>query len=403
MPAMTEHLYYTDSYLTEFSANVLEQRESERGVAVVLDRTAFYPDSGGQPCDTGILAGARVLEVAENDAGNIVHLLDHPVVGGQVSGRIDWKRRFDHMQQHSAQHILSQAFLVSAQARTLSFHLGQEASTIDIELEEATEAHVVQAEALATEVVFQNRPVRILATDQDGLKSLGVRKESKREGPIRVIDIDGFDRSPCGGTHVRNTGEIGLIFVSGFERYKKGTRIEFVAGGRALEMLRRDHELLKKLGRLFSAGSGQILESAGKLMQEKAALSREMDVLQERLLDYEAGELIRNAVQTAYAATVRRTYTDRNLESVKTLARKLTSRPGVLALLALGEVGQIVVARSSDLPGSCHEAIRSVAAQLGGKGGGRPELAQAGGFRRADLDSWMNALESHFAAETPGR
>ena len=394
---MTKRLYYTDSYMKEFSGAVVDRREAGGGPAVILDQTAFYPESGGQPWDTGSLGEAHVLRVVENDAGEILHVLDRQIPSGPVSGRIDWTRRFDHMQQHTGQHILSQAFLAAAKARTLSFHLGQEMSTIDIDLTQPSRAQMDEAQTLATEIVFQNRAVRIFTTDREGLNSLGVRKESDREGEIRVIEVEGFDRSPCGGTHVRNTGEIGLIFVSGFERYKGGTRVEFVAGGRVLRAFSQDHELLKRLGRLHSATPGQVPEIAEKLLQERAALTRENENLRNQLLDFEAGELIRSAAKTGYAAMVCKDYAGRNLESLKTLAQKLTARPGILAILALSDACQIVVARSKDLPGSCHEAIRRAASELGGKGGGRPDLAQGGGFPPDSLESWVKALQDYFS------
>jgi len=258
---MTNRLYYDDSYLKEFTAVVLAASNEGGKPAVVLDRTAFYPTSGGQPHDTGTLGRARVLNVEETPSGDIIHILDSPLQPGPVSGLVDWERRFDHMQQHTGQHILSQAFIVAAQAQTVSFHLGQETSTIDIDLPDPSPQIVEKAESLATGIVFENRPVQVLKVDRAKLSELGVRKESQREGEIRVIDVEGFDRSPCGGTHVRRTGEIGLIALLGLERYKGGTRVEFVCGGRALKVFRTENGILKELGRLCSI---QVAESYGQ-------------------------------------------------------------------------------------------------------------------------------------------
>jgi alanyl-tRNA synthetase len=245
-------------------------------------------------------------------------------------------------------------------------------------------------------VVFQNRAVRILATDRDSLSSLGVRKESQREGEIRVIDVDGFDRSPCGGTHIRSTGEIGAIFVSNFERYKGGTRVEFAAGGRVLKLLQRDHALLKHLARIYSAAPDTLVEIAEKYLQERTALTREKDLLEDRLLEMEASELLQSALKTERGCVVYRTVSGRKLENIKVLAQKLTGNPGVVAILGIADACQIVLARSKDLPGNCGDAIKKVAAELGGKGGGRPELAQAGGFPAEGLDAWMKALAQYF-------
>ncbi len=393
---MTKRLYYADSYLKEFTATVLECRRIDKNPAVILDQTAFYPESGGQPGDTGTLQDARVLNVLEEDAGAILHILDREIPAGPVSGRIDWPRRFDHMQQHTGQHILSQAFIHVAQARTLSFHMGSEISTIDIELAQPSADTMQEAQILATDIVFGNRPVNILTTDRDSLSALGVRKESQREGEIRVIDIDGFDRSPCGGTHVRQTGEIGLVFVSGFERYKGGTRVEFAVGGRALRLLQTDHELLKQLARIYSATPGNIPALAEKQAQERVAFVRENEMLRDQLLVMEAAELLQSATKTEHGLLVSKTFTDRKMDAVKSLAQKLTAGDGVIAVLGIADACQIVAARSRNLPGNCGEAIKKTAAELGGKGGGRPEFAQAGGFAAESFDSWMTALHKYF-------
>jgi alanyl-tRNA synthetase len=395
---MTKRLYYTDSYLREFSATVLHHLQIDKNPAVILDQTAFYPESGGQLCDTGFLGEAQILKVMENDAGDVLHILEREIPVGQVIGRIDWDRRFDHMQQHTAQHILSQAFLAVAQAQTLSFHMGQESSTIDVDMAQPSATLIEEAQTCASSIVFENRPVHILTADRESLTSLGVRKESNRKGEIRIVDVEGFDRSACGGTHVRSTGEIGLIFVTGFERYKGGTRVEFVGGGRALKALRKDHELLKRISRIYSAAPDNIPEIAEKTLQERMALAKENENLRDQLLDMEAEKLLGSSARNRYASTIRAIYTGRNLETLKVLARKLTARPGTLAILALSDTCQIVVARSSDLPGNCNDAVKRAAAQLGGKGGGRPDLAQAGGFGTDSLDSWLQALESYFLA-----
>jgi alanyl-tRNA synthetase len=394
---MTKRLYYLDSYLTEFSGEVIQERRVDGSPAVILDQTAFYPASGGQPCDTGSLGGVRVLNVLEDDAGAVLHILDGGIPLGQAAGQIDWDRRFDHMQQHTGQHVLSQAFISVAQAATLSFHMGQETSTIDVELAQPTLSCMEEAQGLATRTVFENRAVRVITTDRESLSALGVRRDSQREGEIRVIEVEGFDRSACGGTHVRQTGEIGIIAILGFERYKGGTRVEFVAGYRALRSFSADHELLKKLGKLYSTSPDKIPEMTEKLFQERTALSREKDHLREQLLEMEAAELIQSARKTGRAAVVCKTYRDRDLEEVKALAQKVVTRPGTLAILATADAGRIVLARSADLPGSCHEAIRRVTSVFGGKGGGRPELAQAGGLPADSLDSCLAALEKDFS------
>jgi alanyl-tRNA synthetase len=395
---MTVRLYYEDSYLTEFTSTVLEQHALGDRRADSLDRTAFYPTSGGQPHDTGTLGGARVTDVAEDSSGGILHFVDAPVEQGPVAGRIDWDRRFDHMQQHTGQHILSQAFVQTAKASTVSFHLGKETSTIDVELSSPEPQLMTETEELASQIVFEDRPVITLTVDREDLGALGVRKESTREGPIRVIEIEGFDRSPCGGTHVRRTGAIGMISILGWERYKGGTRVEFVCGRRALRVLRTDHELLMDLGKTFSAHPGDLKRLSEKLLHERAAQERENARLQDQLIDLEAQELVNRADKNQRAIIVCANFPGRNLDGIKVLAQKVATRPRAIAILAAAqERAQLVVARNSEAAGDCGAAIKQVAARLGGRGGGKPEIAQAGGISLEELNSWFRELEVYFA------
>jgi len=390
---MTERLFYVDSYLRAFSAGIVEQQREGGRVAVTLDRTAFYPSSGGQPSDLGWLGSSRVLDVEEQASGEILHFLEAPLPPGPVEGRIDWERRFDHMQQHSGQHILSQALLREAGAGTVSFHLGRTSSTIDVEIARPSAEQMRKAEALASGIVFEDRPCSILNVAPQELGALGVRKETQREGEIRVVDVAGFDRSPCGGTHVRRTGEIGLISVLGWERYKGITRIEFVCGGRALSAMRQAQELLVRLSILLSAAPSDLPRLVEKLLGEKSDLQREAGRLQQRILEIEALELLDRADKSGCPIIVCRDFARRDLESVKALARSLTAGRGVLAVLSTtGETAQIVVAKSADVPGNCSSAVKQTAEVLGGKGGGRPELAQAGGVPVDRLDAWSAAV-----------
>ncbi len=389
---MTEHLYFQDSYLREFTAEVIEQRWKGERPAAVLNRTAFYPTSGGQPYDTGSLGNARVLEVEEDESGAILHLTDSILPCGPVTGCIDWQRRFDHMQQHSGQHVLSQAFLQTAAAPTLSFHLGQETCTIDIGIEQPAPPVLADTEELANRIVFEDRPIHVLTVDRPALEALGIRKETGREADIRVIDIEGFDRSACGGTHVRRSGEIGVIAVLGGERYKGGTRIEFACGSRALRTLRRDHDTLKTLGRLYSGHPYELPRLTEKFFEERSALVRENAHLLDKILEMEALELVNRADKSTGKIVVVAHFSERTLESLKLLAQKIVSRPQAAAVLStVRETGQVVIAKSNDLPGSCGAAVRETVSRFGGKGGGRPELAQAGGIENAVLDVWRQS------------
>ncbi len=396
---MTIRIYYENSYLTEFTGVVRERRKVGENTALILDQTAFYPTSGGQPNDTGTLGSARVVAVEEDATGDILHLIDGTPPAGSLLGRIDWERRFDHMQQHTGQHILSQSYIRVAGADTVGFHLGKEASTIDIALSHPNPALSAEVEDLANQIVFENRPVNVLSVDRARLSDLGVRKESDREGTIRVVDVEGFDRSPCGGTHVRRTGEIGMIAVTGCEHYKGGTRIEFVCGWRALRRLRNDNELLKELGRLYSSHPTDLPRLTERLLQERTTLSRESARLQEQILDLEAQDLVNRADKTPRAIIVCARFPGRSLDTVKILAQKVVARPGTIAVMAaVQDTAQLVVARNPESAGDCAAAIRQAAVRLGGKGGGKPEMAQAGGIAAAALDSWFEELKTYFTS-----
>ena len=394
---MTIRLYYDDSYLREFPAEVLTSSVIGKKPAVTLDRTAFYPSSGGQPHDMGSLGSSRVVDVQETPEGEILHILDVPLHPGPVLGRIDWERRFDHMQQHTGQHVLSQAFVQVAGATTLSFHLGEERSTIDVGWPDPSESVLLDTERLANHIVFGDRMVRILKVDRSRLGELGVRKESQREGEIRVIDVEGFDRSPCGGTHVGRAGEIGLIFLLGAERYKGGARVEFVCGGRALKAFRQEHDILIQLGRIHSSHPAELPKLTEKLMQDRSALSRENARMTETILEMEAQELLGRADMFHEIRIVRRTYADRNLEAVKILAQKATAMARAVAILGIAhDPAQIALAKSKDVQGDCGQVVKMTAARFGGKGGGRPEGAQAGGINLAVLETWMQAVDDYF-------
>ncbi len=395
---MTIRLYYDDSYLTEFAATAVEVRASGGKHVAVLDKTAFYPTSGGQPHDIGTLGGSRVMEVEEDSEGNILHFTDIPPPAGAVTGRVDWARRFDHMQQHTGQHILSQAFLRVTQAQTVSFHLGQDVCTLDIELPQPSTAIMRQAEELASRIVFEDRAVGILTVNRTELAALGVRKQTEREGNIRVIEVEDFDLSPCGGTHVRRTGEVGMIAVLDCERYKGGTRVEFACGRRILGILSKDHEVLKELGNLHSAHPHELVRLTEKLLEERTALARENARLNQQVLEAEAQEMRSRAEKRGGKAIVRQRFSGRPVESVKLLAQKIAALPGAVAILGVSQVDAqvVIVARSADVSGNCGAAIKEVAEKLGGKGGGRPELAQAGGIAETSLDAWLDALENHF-------
>jgi len=250
----TKRLYYDDSYLRHFTAQVVESTKVKGRPAVILDRTAFYPTSGGQPHDRGLINGIPVINVIERKDGTVVHVLEEPLPGEvtTVEGEIDWERRFDHMQQHTGQHILSQACLQRLKAETVGFHLGADYATIDLNKAPLSEKKLEAAEALANAVVFANRPVVARFVSKEELAAMPLRKPPAVEGPIRIVTVEGFDWSPCGGTHVRATGEVGVIKIVRYERRGAETRLTFLCGERAWRDYHQKNRLLRRLATRFS-------------------------------------------------------------------------------------------------------------------------------------------------------
>jgi alanyl-tRNA synthetase len=298
---ITERLYYHDSHLTEFDARVLSVEGAGAGrFAVTLDRTAFYPTGGGQPSDTGTLGEARVVEcVEEEEAGVVRHIVEGaaPEVGARVRGRIDWARRLDHLQQHTGQHILSQAFVQLFDAPTRAFRMLERASEIDIDLREPSSERIEQAVELANRIVWEDRPVRIRHASAEEAAALPLRRESAREGDLRIIEIENFDLSPCGGTHAARTGEIGILAVRSWERAKNLARVEFLAGGRVLADYRRANHTARSVAALFSAGRDDASELAARALEENKTLSRRLRTLEEIAARVEAEELIQAATR----------------------------------------------------------------------------------------------------------
>jgi alanyl-tRNA synthetase len=379
---VTERLYYTDPYLKEFDAQVVSVRDVNGRAGVVLNRTAFYPSSGGQPFDTGTLGDRRVVDVIDDEAG-IVHVIEGTPEEGSVSGRIDWPRRFDHMQQHTGQHVLSAAFDRLLSVRTVSFHLGSTASTIDLAREVSAD-EIVRAEGEANRVVWDNRPVAIRFADAADAATLGLRKETTREGVLRVIDVEDFDVSACGGTHVARTGAIGIIAVAAFEKFKGGTRLEFLCGGRARAGYHALRDTVAASVRLLPVLPADLPEAIDRGQTDARDLRRQVKDLQTRLAGHEAATLAEGAELVGSTRVVIAALEGWDANGLKTIATAISARPGhVAVLLSAPSPSSIVVARAPDLVVDSGAILKQMTAQFGGKGGGRPELAQGGGLQGA--------------------
>lgn len=389
---MTERLYFADSHLLTFDARVVDVVSHEGRAAVVLDRTAFYPTGGGQPNDTGMLGAARVVDVVEPEEGRILHVVEGDVAtGDEVAGRIDAARRLDHLQQHTGQHILSQAFVRLFGAETRAFRMGTEVSEIDVDFDGATEEQVAAAEELANEIVFRDAPVRVHLVEKDEAGRLPLRRESDREGALRVVEIEDYDFSPCGGTHAHRTGEVGLVAVRGVERAKRLLRVEFVCGGRALADYRRANRSALDVARVFSTGRDDGPESVRRLFEEAKQLRRRVRDLAELASEVEGRRLYAEGEAREGYRVVARRLDGRSADELRLVAHKVVAEGPALALLASDDAGtaRLVFARGDD-PAlgavDCGRLMRAACEILGGRGGGRPDMAQGGGPDASRID-----------------
>lgn len=381
---MSERLYYTDSYTTKFQARVVERIRLEQGLALVLDRTYFYPTSGGQQADRGWIQGEPVTDVQIREAdGAVLHFVAYKneIWTDTVEAQVDWERRFDFMQTHTGQHILSQAFIQAAQAQTVSVHMGDENCTIDLHTAELTPMQVEQAEWLANQIVWENRTVKPYFVTAEQAEKLNLRKLPPVKGKIRLIDIDKFDLTACGGTHVAHTGEVGLIKVVKLERYKEGLRLEFRCGRRALLDYRLKNSIVNRLASTLTTGYGGIEPAISKLQNEVKQNQRLLKKQQEELLAFEAVRLLQTASKKGPIYLISKTFEDWDAGQVRILAKQLTQEPGVVALLGIvGEKSQLLFARSENAPGNMNELLKMVLPILGAAaGGGNATFAQGGG------------------------
>ena len=391
---MTERIYYADPYAIQFDARVIAIEIVDGRRAAVLDRTAFYPTSGGQPFDTGTLGEARIVDVIDRDDHAILHVFEGDLAEGPIAGRIDWARRFDHMQQHTGQHVLSAAFERCCRARTESFHLGAAAATIDLG-REVTPAEIALAEAEANRVVWEDRPVAIRFADAEEAARLPLRKEPVRAGRLRLIEVEGFDLSACGGTHVARTGAIGIIAVSGWERFRGGTRVEFRCGGRALADYRALRDGVSAAQRLLSVGPGELPAAIERLQGENKDVKRRIKSLQEALAAHEAAALAERAMPAGSSRAVVEILDGWDAAGLKTIASAIAVRPGHAAILFTTTAPvSVAVARAPDVRLDAAAVLRQLTAKFGGKGGGRAELAQGGGLEGpvADIAAFARTL-----------
>lgn len=384
----TKRLYYDDAYLLEFDADVVERREHEGRPAVLVDRTAFYPESGGQPWDKGTLGGARVAAVLDLD-GAILHIVEGALPEGRVHGSVDRAARLDHMQQHTGQHVLSQAFWELLKGETLSFHMGPEVSTLEIGLKTLSDADFDRVEDRANAIVREDREVKTYFVPEEKIGEVPLRRPPKKQGLLRVVEVDGFDYSACGGTHVRRTGEIGVVKVLGTEKIRGNLRFEFLCGGRALRDHRDKDRTVRRLAGAFSCAPGDVAGQVERLAAEHRALKKRARHLEERLAAFEAAEVVR----TAAGPLVSGVLAEKTPEEARLLALNVV-KGGEFTVVygaASESQGHLIAARSASLKTDLRQLAAVVGAVVPVKGGGGPTLVELVTSEKSRLDEAVDA------------
>ena len=367
---MTERLYYNDSYLREFRALVVDAADDGRRVC--LDRTAFYPTSGGQPFDSGTLGGAAVVDVIDED-GRVVHVLDAPITPGEIAAEIDWTRRFDHMQQHTGQHLLSAVFEELFGISTVSFHMGATVSTIDVSTAALDAKQIERVEERCAQVVAEARPV--LITFEDASADLGLRKASERTGTLRIVAIDGLDRSACGGTHVRSTSEIGPMQIRKLEKIRGTMRVEFVCGLRAVRAARTDFRLLSEISRTLSTPFEEIPALIAAQIEKAKALEKTCGRLSTELAKREGGEL--HAATSPGEDGIRRVVQKGSIDdAVRARAQAFVAGGKAVFLAVSDDPASVLLAASADSGVHAGNRVKEAVSAAGGRGGGNQTLAQ---------------------------
>ncbi|MGG0642456.1 DHHA1 domain-containing protein [Sporosarcina gallistercoris] len=389
---LQNRLYYQDPYRISFTTTVLQHAIDEQARPyAVLENTIFYPTGGGQPHDTGHIADIAVVDVEEVD-GEIRHYLESPLtIGGMITGEIDWTRRFDHMQQHTGQHILTAAFVELFNYPTVSFHLGRELVTIDLGTEHVSADELHAAESLANSIILENRPIEQKWVTQEELSSYALRKQVSVGEEIRLVIIPDFDTNGCGGTHPSTTGQIGSLKILATEKQKKLTRIHFVCGGRVLDQLGTVHDELTDVARLLSAPLGQAAAATQKLLEAQHMLEKQLEAANEQLLAFEAASLAERKT-----IVIRQTYTNRSMQELQKLSRKtlaLREKAVVVLVSDDGEKLQFVVSRTNSLVQDMRTVSSIALPAIEGKGGGSASSVQGGGARTMSAEDLSELLE----------
>ncbi|MBN8194456.1 alanyl-tRNA editing protein [Bacillus sp. NTK074B] len=395
---MTVKQYYQDAYMRSFETSIQEQQQDESGWYVVLEETAFYPTGGGQPHDTGTLQDKRMINVEEVN-GEIRHYIEEPFddVSGVIEGQVDWQRRFDHMQQHAGQHILSAAFAEALQYETTSFHLGKEFLTIDLNVSDISESDALKAEELANQIIREARPIETKWVTETELSSYPLRKQPSVTGEIRLVIIPDFDYNGCGGTHPRSTSEVGAIKILDWEKHKGHIRLQFICGDRVLYQLHRKHVLLKELTSVLQVPEETMVPTAEQLIAKQKEQEKALEELKEVLLSYEAEGLL--GIQKDDYTLIQKAYSERPIQELQKIAQHIVSKreDAIVMLVVHNDQKLQLVAVKGSLPTiNLREVAQKVFPLINGKGGGKESFVQGGGeaviTKEELLDQLVNEL-----------
>ena len=387
---MSKRLYYEEPYLQEFKGKILEKIKIDGKTALILDNTCFYPTSGGQPNDLGYIQSVPIVDVIE-DNEKIIHVLkegNEEECGDTVIGTIDWERRFDHMQQHSGQHILSAAFEKLWNADTVSFHLGDEVCTLDIMKDDITPEEVKRGEVLANNVVLENKPIKTYFVNKEEVNKLNLRKIPPQKGDIRIVEIKDFDICACCGTHCETTGEVGLIKILKWEKRGVKIRLDFICGKRSLKDYYWKNELIKNISNKLTIRDTELREAVERMLEERKETRKELREIKEKLQEYEAKRLIdESSIRDNGIKIINKVFKEKNFQEVRELVQKIINLDDNVVVLAgikskgEGEGAKILFACSRVLKYDMNGLIREAGKFIEGRGGGAPNFAQAGGKR----------------------
>ncbi|KGP74580.1 serine-tRNA(Ala) deacylase AlaX [Pontibacillus yanchengensis] len=391
---MTTKLFYQNPYQTEFETQVARTGEQERRPYIVLEETAFYPTGGGQPHDTGSLNGVEVVDVEEVD-GEVRHYLTQPLEETSVHGVVDWNRRFDHMQQHNGQHILSAVMQDEYGMQTVSFHLGKDTVSIDLDAKNLSEAIMKEAEQKVNRIIQENRPIQTKWLSSEEANQYPLRKALSVEEAVRLVIIPEVDYNGCGGTHPHATGEVMALKLLGWTRQKKQVRLEFACGYRVLEQLGNKHKVLSGIKNTIKRPEAELAQEVDNLVQETKQKDKQITELQEQLLEYEARDLMAYTQVDSGIRVVQHVLIKRPIKSLQTLAKNMTNHyPDALVILVSDQEAQLqfVLARGEDLTGDMNKIAKEVMPLIEGKGGGKPNFVQGGGSKSLEGSEFAEKL-----------